>query len=163
MKWLFVLMFFVGLVSLTRAQESYTFKYSLAPDSDFFYLVTITAKKKDMLVSALNLYTNSKIIYIQDKDEVTVQLKHKTKNLEGYNFTSTMQLLINTSVMRTTDILQECNVNNCMSTFAVDNKKFNLHYNSFLLAKFRGRAVHKSDAPITLTEPENLLMFQLLE
>lgn len=163
MKWVLVIMFFAGLGSLTHAQESYTFKYSLSPESDFFYLVTITAKKKDMLVSALNLYTNSKIIYIQDKDEVTLQLKHKTKNLEGYNFTSTMQLLINTSVMRTTDILQECLVNNCASTFLVDNKKFNLHYNSFLLAKFRGRIVHKSEPPNTLTEPENLLMFQLLE
>lgn len=117
-----------------------------------------------MLVSALNLYTNSKIIYIQDKDEITIQLKHKTKNLEGYNFTSTMQLLINKSVMRTQDILQECTVNNCVANFIVDNKKFNLHYNSFLLAKFRGRIVHKSEQPpITLIEPENLLMFQLLE
>lgn len=158
-----MLMFCAGLGGLTHAQESYTFKYSLAPDSDFFYLVTITAKKKDMLVSALNLYTNSKIIYIQDKDEVTIELKHKTKNLEGYNFTSTMHLLINMSVMRTTDILQECPVNNCISTFTVNNKKFNLHYNSFLLAKFRGRIVHKSEPPITLTEPENLLVFQLLE
>ncbi len=158
-----MLMFCAGLGGLTHAQESYTFKYSLAPNSDFFYLVTITAKKKDMLVSALNLYTNSKIIYIQDKDEVTIELKHKTKNLEGYNFTSTMHLLINMSVMRTTDILQECPVNNCISTFTVNNKKFNLHHNSFLLAKFRGRIVHKSELPITLTEPENLLMFQLLE
>lgn len=163
MKVLLFILFCTGLSHLFYAQESYTFRYSLAPDSDFFYLVTITAKKKDMLVSALNLYTNSKIIYIQDKDEITVQLKHKTKNLEGYNFTSTTHLLINTSVMRTTDILQECPVNNCISTFVVDNKKFNLHYNSFLLVKFRGRLVHKSEPPLTLTEPENLLMFQLIQ
>lgn len=163
MKWALVIIFCSGIVCLTKAQESYTFKYSLSPDSDFFYLVTITAKKKDMLVSALNLYTNSKIIYIQDKDEVTLQLKHKTKSLEGYNFTSTAHLIISKSALRTDDILQEIPVNNCTATFVIDNKKFNLHYNSFLLAKFRGRLVHKNEPPITLLEPENLIMFQLLE
>lgn len=163
MKYSYIILFCIVFTFLVKAQESYTFKYSLAAESDFFYLVTITAKKKDMLVSTLNLYTNSKIIYLQDQDEITIQLKHKTLNLEGYNFTSTMQLLISKSVMRTDDILQECPVNNCVTTFTMDNKKFNLQYNTFLLAKFRGRIVHKGKSALTLTEPENLLMFQLLE
>lgn len=165
MRYLSTFFILLWMCKLGFSQESYSFKYMLEGESEYFYLVTITAEKKDMLVSALNLYSNSKIILLQNGDDVHIQLKHKTKDLSGYNFMSTAQVLISKSVMKTEDILQELEVSDCKSSLKIDNRKFNLQPNNYLLIKFRGRVVNTKErkADITLIEPENLLMFQLIQ